>query len=158
MKKLIFCCLVVLMGSCKDDDKTVEPEQDYAPEFAGNYETTTVVPNTVFKQSWEATVSEKNKLAIVYIKNTEVTVAGTKVTLTQEYDLVDVKTSSKDIMEINETVSVKQSNGLPLQQKVQGIGTKVVNSDGKPQINITVKLTDSSTGSSTEEYLEFKKK
>jgi hypothetical protein len=30
MKKLIFCCLVVLMGACKDDKKDPEPEVDYA--------------------------------------------------------------------------------------------------------------------------------
>jgi hypothetical protein len=158
MKKLIFCCLVVLMGSCNNKKEDVEPEADFAPEFAGNYETTTLIPNTVFKQSWEVTVKEKNQLGILYIKNTEVTVAGTQVKLEQKYDLITVKTTGKDVLEIDETVSVTQSNGLPLQQRVQGVGTKVMNAEGRPQINITLKLTDTTTGSGTEEYLEFKKK
>ena len=158
MKKLIFCCLVVLMGSCKDKDENVEPEQDFAPEFVGKYETTTVVPNTVFKQTWEVAATDKNKLNIIYIKNTEVAAAGTTLELIQEYNLVDVKTTNQDVFEISETVDVKQSNGKPLQQKVEGIGTRVVNAAGVPQVNITIKLTETGKNTSTEEYLEFKKK
>jgi hypothetical protein len=159
MKKLIFCCLVVLMGSCKDKNKDVEPETDFAPEFVGKYETTTVAPSIVTKQAWDVTVTGKNQLNIVYNKNLEVKVPGTSITLDQEYTLVNVKSTSKDIFEINEVVDVKQSNGKPLQQKVEGIATKATSAAGVPQINITIKLSDPGTGSvATEEYLEFKKK
>lgn len=159
MKKLIFCCLVILMGSCKDKNKDVEPEPDFAPEFVGKYETTTVAPSIVTKQAWDVTVKEKNQLNILYNKNTEVKVPGTSITLDQEYSLVNVKSTSKDVFEINEVVDVKQSNGKPLQQKVQGIATKVVNASGVVQINITIKTSDPGTGSvALEEYLEFKKK
>ncbi|WAC09271.1 hypothetical protein [Dyadobacter pollutisoli] len=159
MKKLIFCCLVILMGACKDKNKDVEPEPDFAPEFVGKYETTTVAPSIVTKQAWDVTVKEKNQLNILYNKNTEVKVPGTSITLDQEYSLVNVKSTSKDVFEINEIVDVKQSNGKPLQQKVQGIATKVVNAAGVPQINITIKFSDPGTGAvALEEYLEFKKK
>jgi hypothetical protein len=159
MKKLVFCCLVILMGSCKDKNKDVEPETDFAPEFVGKYETTTIAPSIVTKQAWDVTVKDKNQLNILYNKNTEVKVAGSSITLDQEYSLVDVKSTSKDVFEINEVVDVKQSNGLPLQQKVEGIATKVLNAAGAPQINITIKMSDPGSGSvATEEYLEFKKK
>ncbi|MEO6284227.1 MAG: hypothetical protein ABIN80_01910 [Dyadobacter sp.] len=159
MKKLIFCCLVVLMGSCKDKSKDVEPETDFAPEFVGKYETTTIAPGTVAKQAWDVTVKEKNQLNILYNKSSEVKVAGSSVTLDQEYSLVNVKTTSKEVFEINEVVDVKQSNGKALQQKVEGIATKTTNAAGVPQINITIKMSDPGTGSvATEEYLEFKKK
>ncbi|NIJ53020.1 hypothetical protein [Dyadobacter arcticus] len=158
MKKLIFCCLVVLMGSCKDKDETVEPETDFAPEFAGNYETTTVVQNVAYQHSWQVTTTDKNKLAIVYIKTAAIEIPGTTVDFTQEYNLVDVKTTGKDVFVIDETVDVKQSNEKASRQRVEGTGNMIVNSKGVPQINITVKLTEVGKSTSVEEYLEFKKK
>ncbi|WP_138479180.1 hypothetical protein [Dyadobacter bucti] len=158
MKKLIFCCLVVLMGSCKDKEKEVEPEVDLAPEFVGNYITTTVDGNTTVHHEWAVTSDTKNKLAIAYIKNVEVSTSGTTLTLKQEYALANVVPTAEATFKIDEVVDVVQSTGTPLKQKVEGIATKVINSAGVQQLNITLKLTNSSTNVATEDYLEFKKK
>ncbi|WP_439558216.1 hypothetical protein [Dyadobacter sp.] len=157
MKKLIFCCLVVLMGACKDDKEVVEPETDFAPDFNGTYVTTTVVPGQVSNMQWEITNNAKNQLAILFTKNTEVSAVGTVVTVVQTYKLINVKTTGKDAIELSESVDVEQSNQKPLRQKVEGTGTRIINGNGKQQINITLKLTDAATGNATEEYLEFKK-
>nr|WP_295921621.1 hypothetical protein [uncultured Dyadobacter sp.] len=159
MKKLIFCCLVVLMGACKDDKKDPEPEVDYAPGFTGVYQTTTVDGGVVSSHEWEVTTESKNQLSIKYLKATEVSVSGTKLTLTQEYPLAAVKTTSQDAFEVNEQVDVKQSNGVALKQKITGVATRIVNGSGVPQINVTLKFSQSSSGApDSEQYLEFKKK
>ncbi|WP_031529237.1 hypothetical protein [Dyadobacter crusticola] len=157
MKKLIFCCLVVLMGACKDKNEEVEPETDFAPDFNGTYVTTTVAPGQVSNMQWVVTNNAKNQLAIVFTKNVEISAAGTTLTLLQTYKLINVKTTGRDAIELSESVDVEQSNQKPLRQKVEGTGTRIINGSGKQQINITLKLTDASTGNATEEYLEFKK-
>jgi hypothetical protein len=157
MKKLIFCCLVVLMGACKDDKKDPEPEVDHASGFVGVYKTTTVGTGTT-NHEWKVTTEAKNQLSIAYTKKTEIAIGGTTLKLTQEYPLTKVKVTGADSFEINEEVDVTQSNGEALKQKVAGIGTKVVNANGVPQLNITLKLVNSSTGAAQpDEYLEFKK-
>lgn len=157
MKKLIFCCLVVLMGACKDDKKDPEPEVDHAAGFVGVYATTTVGTGTSHHE-WKVTTEAKNRLSIAYTKKTEISVVGTTLKLTQEYPLTQVKVTGADSFEINEEVDVKQSTGEPLKQKVAGVGTKIVNANGVPQINITMKLVNSATGASQpDDYLEFKK-
>lgn len=158
MKKLIFLCVVVFLGSCKDKKEEVTPESDYTSEFIGNYWTNTIDGAASTSQTWEVSSPAKNQLRIIYSKNIEVKAAGTTLTLVQNYNLVNVQTTAYDSFTINEVVDVEQSNGLPLKQKVEGVSTKVINASGVPQINITLKLTDSATGQSTEEYLEFKKK
>ncbi|ACT93593.1 hypothetical protein [Dyadobacter fermentans] len=159
MKKLIFCCLVVLMGACKDDKKDPEPEADYAPSFVGVYETITVEGGVTSRYKWDITTETKNQLNIKYTKNTEITISGTKVTLNQEYPLVAVKTTAQDNFEINEKVNVTQSTGEALNVRVSGIGSRIVNTNGIPQINITLKSSEASTSLPDEEiYLEFKKK
>jgi len=158
MKKLIFCCLVVLMGACKDKKENVEPETDFAADFAGTYATTTVIPPAKTDFNWVVTQNAKNQLNIVFTKDTEIAASGSTVSLLQTYKLINVKTTAKDLIELDETVDVEQSNGKPLRQKVQGTGTRVVNAGGVTQINITLKLTDASTNNAIEEYLEFKKK
>ena len=158
MKKLIFCCLVVLMGSCKDDDEKVEPDTDFTSEFVGNYSTTTVETVTTTDHTWEVTALSKNKLGIVYKRNVTGSLNGIPVTAFKNCVLANVVTTSKDSFTINEEVDVDQTGGVAVKQKVAGIGTKVTNAAGVPQINITLKTTNSSTGVATEEYLEFKKK
>lgn len=159
MKKLIFCCLVIFMGACKDkDDDNVEPEVDYAPEYVGSYGTLVVEGVTTVQNDWTITATGKNKLNIVYVRNINAKIAGSEVDLVQEYPLVDV-TSNKDGFTINETVDVKQDNGKPLRHLVSGTATRVAGANGAPQLNINIKLTDPSNGqTSYEGYLEFKKK
>ncbi|QRR01002.1 hypothetical protein [Dyadobacter sandarakinus] len=158
MKKLIFFCLVIFMGACKHDDEAVTPEFDFAPEFTGNYWTTTIDGPTTINHDWVVTPLVKNQLGIVYTKVVKVTAAGTVLTLNQKYTLVNVVPSTADTFTINETVDVEQDNGVLLRQKVEGVATKIVNGSGIPQINITLKLTNTASNASTEEYLEFKKK
>ncbi|GGN03475.1 hypothetical protein GCM10010967_42840 [Dyadobacter beijingensis] len=159
MKKLIFCCLVVLMGACKDDKKDPEPETDYAPSFVGVYETTTVEGGITSRYKWDVTTEAKNQLNVKYTKNTEVKVSGTTISLTQEYPLVAVKTTAQDNFEVNEKVNVTQSTNQALNVRLSGIGSRIVNGSGVAQINITLKSSEASTGLPDEEvYLEFKKK
>lgn len=159
MKKLIFCCLVVLMGACKDDKKDPEPEVDYATSFVGVYETTTVEGGVTSRHKWDVSSTEKNQLNIKYTKDSEVVVLGNKIPLTQEYPLVAVKATAQDTFEINEKVDVTQSIGGALKQRLSGVGNKIVNASGVNQINITVKFSESSSGAGDfDQYLEFKKK
>lgn len=159
MKKLIFCCLVVLMGACKDDKKDPEPEVDYAKDLVGVYETTTVEGGVSSNHKWEVTTETKNQLSIKYTKNSKVSVPGSTFDLTQEFPLVAVKATAQDTFEINEKVDVTQSVGGALNVRLSGIGTRIVNGSGVPQINITLKFSESSTGAANvEQYLEFKKK
>jgi hypothetical protein len=146
------------MGACKDDKEVVEPETDFAPDFNGTYVTTTVTSSQVSNMEWVVTNNAKNQLAIVFKRDTEISAPGTTVSLLQTYKLINVKTTGKDAIELSETVDVEQSNQKPLKQKVEGKGTRIINGNGVPQINITLKLTDAATGNATEEYLEFKKK
>lgn len=159
MKKLIFCCLVVLMGACKDDKKDPEPEVDYAKDLVGVYETTTVEGGVSSNHKWEVTTEVKNQLSIKYTKNSKVSVPGSTLDLTQQFPLVAVKVTAQDTFEINEKVDVEQNIGGPLNVRLSGIGNKKVNSGGVPQIDITLKFSESSSGAAnTEQYLEFKKK
>lgn len=159
MKKLIFCCLVVLMGACKDDKKDPEPEVDYAKDMVGVYETTTVEGGVSSNHKWEVTTESKNQLSIKYTKNTQISVPGSTIPLTQEFPLVAVKATAQDTFEINEKVDVTQSIGGALNVRLSGIGTRVVNAGGVAQINITLKFSESSAGAANvEQYLEFKKK
>ncbi|MCF2497951.1 hypothetical protein [Dyadobacter chenhuakuii] len=158
MKKLIFCCLVVLMGSCKDKEDDVEPEVDYAPEYVGSYGTLVVDGPTSVQNGWVISATGKNQLAIVYTRNIHVEIAGTEVDVVQEYNLKDVKTT-KDSFTINETVDVKQDNGKPLRHVVTGIATRAAGASGVAQLNTNIKLADPDNGkTSYEGYLEFKKK
>ncbi|MET7257063.1 hypothetical protein ACWKW6_06670 [Dyadobacter jiangsuensis] len=159
MKKLIFCCLVLLMGACKDDKKDPEPETDYATSFVGVYETTTVEGGITSNYKWDITTEAKNQLNIKYTKATKVTVSGTTITLTQDYPLVAVKTTAQDNFEVNEKVNVTQSTGEALSVRLSGLGSRIVNGSGVSQINITLKSSEASSGAPNEEvYLEFKKK
>ena len=159
MKKLIFCCLVLLMGACKDDKKDPEPEKDYATSFVGVYETTTVEGGITTNYKWDISTEAKNQLSIKYTKQTKVTVSGTIITLTQDYPMVAVKTTAEDNFEVNEKVNVTQSNGEALSVRLSGLGSRIVNGSGVQQINITLKTSEASTGLPNEEvYLEFKKK
>lgn len=159
MKKLIFCCLVVLMGACKDDKKDPEPEVDYAKDIVGVYETTTVEGGVTSNHKWDVASPVKNQLTIKYTKNSEIVVSGTKIPLTQEYNLVKVNAKAQDTFDINEKVDVTQSIGGALNQRLSGVGTRIVNASGAPQINVTVKFSESSSGAADfEQYLEFKKK
>lgn len=159
MKKLIFCCLVVLMGACKDDKKDPEPEVDYAPSFVGEYETTTVEAGITSRHYWNVTTESKNQLSVKYTKDSEIILSGSRIPVTQEYPLVAVKTTSPDNFEINEKVNVTQTIGGNLNQRLSGIGSRLTNAGGTSQINITIKFSESSSGvNDSEQYLEFKKK
>lgn len=157
MKKFIFCCLVIFMGSCKnDDDNTNEPDPDYATEFVGSYTTKTADAITATDHLWEVTTLAKNQLGIVYTKTITSTVSGLVLKGTQTYNIINAVTTANDSFTINESVEVTQSTGTPLKQKVEGVAMKVVDSAGT-KLTITLKLTNASTGVATEEYLEFKK-
>ena len=157
MKKLIFCCLVIFMGACKDKDD-VEPEVDYAPEYVGSYGTLVVDGTTTTQNDWTITTSGKNRIGIVYVRNIKVSIAGTSFTIVQEYNLTDIETG-KDSFSINQTVDVKQSTGGPLKHKVEGIAAKSTGANGMTQLNINMKISNPSSGeASYEGYLEFKKK
>ena len=162
MKKLIFCCLVVLMGACKDKSET-EPDIDFAPGFAAAYGTNTADGASGASHTWDVTATAKNQLGIGYTRAITGTLQGTPVGLTQTYDLLNVKVNSLDSFTINEEATVKQTvvgttGSTTFKQKVEGVATRVTNSTGVQQLNITLKLTNSTTGVVTQEYLEFKRK
>ena len=156
MKKFIFCCLVVLMGSCKDKDDA--PEADFAPTFVGDYWTGTADPASTINHTWNVTAMSKNQLGIVYTKEVTLSAAGIEVKTEQKFALANVVVNAKDTFTINEEVDVEQTGRATFKQKVEGIGTLVTNAAGTPQINITLRIKNSSTLATTEEYLEFKKK
>jgi len=164
MKKLIFCCLVILMGSCKDNNDA-EPDVDFAPGFAASYATKTADGASGADHTWDITASYKNQLGIGYTKKITGSLSGTSVDITQTYDLVNVLVNSLDSFTINEEVTVTQTQTIAgvngsstFKQKAEGVATRVVNGAGVQQLNITLKLTNSTTGVVTQEYLEFKKK
>lgn len=158
MRKLLVLCLIVLFTSCKDKDDSSTPEPDYAPEFAGTYSTTTVEGPVTTIQDWLITNTDKNVLAIDYTKSIKVTVSGSTLTEVQIRKLNDVKATSAESFTINEIVDVEKTSPGALAQKLEGTATKITNSAGVPQINVTLKFTTSGTGNVEEEYLEFKKK
>ena len=148
------------MGACKDKDKEVDPENNFAAEFVGNYGTTTINNNVILTDHlWEVSRVNNNQLKIKYTKDITVSVPGSGDFKTLEtLELVGVTTTSGNKFMINETVDVQQQNGSVLKKKVEGEGTKTVNASGVQQINIDLKLTDIATGVPITEYLEFKKK
>jgi hypothetical protein len=158
MRKLLVLCLIVFLVSCKDKDKDADVDPDYAPGFVGSYTTTTVDGNETTIQDWDVTNTDKNLLAINYTKTTKLAASGTTVTFVQIYPLVDVKVSAEDSFTINEVVDVQQTTTTALRQRVEGTATKVTNSAGNAQLDITIKYTNSVTGESYDKYLEFKKK
>jgi len=158
MRKLLVLCLIVLFASCKDKDKDSAPDPDYAPELVGNYSTLTVEPNLSITQDWEVTDIDKNLLAITFTKTNKVTASGSSVSFVQIYKLKDVKVTGQGTIAIDEVVDVEQTLPDKLQQKVQGVGTLVTNSAGNPQINITLKFSNTAKSDTYENYLEFKKK
>ncbi|MCF2443194.1 hypothetical protein L0657_04425 [Dyadobacter sp. CY345] len=158
MRKLFVLCLIVLFTSCKDKDDSSTPEPDYAPEFAGNYSTTTVVGNETTIQDWVITNTDKNTLAIDYTKSIRVSTSGTTLTAVQIRKLKDVKVTAADSFTINEVVDVEQTTPGTLTQKLEGTALKVTNGTGMPQLNITIKFTNAGGGAPVEEYLEFKQK
>lgn len=158
MRKLFVLCLIVLFTSCKDKDNSSTPEPDYAPEFAGTYSTTTVAGIETTVQDWVVTNTDKNILAIDYTKSIKITTSGTTLTAVQIRKLKDVKVTSADSFTINEVVDVEQTTQGALTQKLEGTAAKITNASGTPQINVTIKFTNSGGGAPTEEYLEFKKK
>ena len=156
MKKLIFCCLIVLMSSCKDKNES-EPDIDFAPGFAASYWTKTADAGSGAEHTWDITATAKNQLGIAYKKVITLSGSGTSVTTTQTYDLVNVMVNSLDSFTINAEPVVTQGT-TTFKQKVEGVANRVVNSAGVQQLNITLKITNSTTGVVSQEYLEFKKK
>ena len=163
MRKLIFFCLVVFMASCKDKDVDIVPDEDFAPEFVGNYWTNTANGNTFTKHNWNIKQLSTNQLELLYNKEAKVTVFGTEIVSTQTYTLVNVNVMNKDSISINENVEVTETvngtaTGKVLKQKVEGTGIKTLGSSGVPQIAITLKVTNTETGVvSSQDYYEFKK-
>lgn len=158
MRKLLVLCLIVFLVSCKDKDKDAVVDPDFAPGFVGSYSTTTVDGIITTIQDWDITTTEKNILAINYTKNVKVTTSGTTVSFVQIFPLINVKATAADSFTIDEVVDVQQTTSTTLRQRLQGVATKVTNSSGKEQLNITIDYTNSSTGEKSESYLEFKKK
>jgi hypothetical protein len=158
MKKLIFCCLVVFMGACKDKDKEVDPERDFAAGFVGEYQTTTIEGSVSTLHTWNVEKVNNNQLKIAYGKDFAVEVPGGVLSGWQKLELGDVTTTSAERFTIDETVTVEQNAGATFTQRLEGQGTKVISAAGNPQINVDLKITTSTTGVSTSHYLEFKKR
>jgi len=158
IKTLIFCCLVILLGSCKDKEKEVEPDVDFATEFSGNYFTYTAEGSGGTEQLWEITPISKNQLKMAFTKNFNATISGQTVRWSNKFNLVKVEVNSQDKFTINEISDVENSLGGTLQFKLEGVGTKVINPAGIQQINIDLQTTNTATGVVTKEYLEFKKR
>jgi hypothetical protein len=146
MKKLIFLCFVVLMASCKDKEKEVEPDPDFATEFVGSYWTKTAFDNYETDETWEITAVGKNQISIAYNKDIFVNIPGSPITFWTKYTLSNVMATSKDSFTINETVDVQQKDGKALKLKVEGVVTKGTNSAGVDQLDVTLKTTDVATG------------
>lgn len=158
MRKLLVLCLIVFLVSCKDKDKDSVVDPDYAPAFAGVYTTTTIDNSTTtIVHQWEVTNTAKNLLAINYTKSIKVSVSGTVLTAVQIYKLANVEVTAEDSFTIGETVDVEQTTSDAFKAKLEGVATKVTNSSGNAQLNITLKITNTNTGSQDEGYLEFKK-
>lgn len=146
------------MGACKDKDKDVEPENDLASAFVGNYQTTTIEGRLTTLHSWNVEKVTNDQLQIKYTKNYSGTIQGFPISGWQEIQLGNVSVTSADRFTVDETVAVKQSAEADLSQKLEGQGSLIVNSSGNKQINIDLKITNSATGVSEEsQYLEFKK-
>ncbi|HEV7382258.1 MAG TPA: hypothetical protein VGN64_20830 [Dyadobacter sp.] len=158
MKKLIFCCLIIFMGACKDKDKDVEPDADFAAGFVGSYQTTTIENGLSTNHVWDVQKVNNNQLKIVYDRSYVVEIPGETLVRVQKTELGNVTVTSADRFSINETVTVDQGGGVTRTEKLEGQGTRVTNSAGNQQINIDLKITNTATGVSTQPYLEFKKK
>lgn len=158
MKKLIFFCLVIFMGACKDKDKDVEPENDFASGFVGSYQTTTIENGLATNHIWDIQKINNNQLKIIYDRSYTVEIPGETLVRVHKTELGNVTTTSADRFTINETVTVDQGGGVTRSEKLEGQGTKVLNASGNQQINIDLKITNTGTGTSTQPYLEFKKK
>ena len=158
IKTLIFCFLVVLLGSCKDKEKEVEPDVDFATAFSGNYYTFTAEGSGGTEQLWEITPISKNQLKIAFTKNFNATVGVNTIRWSNKFNLVKVEVDSQDKFTINEISDVEQSQGGALQLKLEGVGTRVTNAAGIQQINIDLQTTNTASGAVSKEYLEFKKR
>ena len=148
------------MGSCKDKEKEVEPDLDFATEFAGNYWTKTAFDNYETDETWEITAVGKNQISILYNKDIFVNIPGNPITSWTKYTLANIATTSKDSFTINEIVDVQQKDGKALKLKVEGVVTKALNSAGVEQLDVTLKTTDVATGATNGngDVRAFKKK
>jgi hypothetical protein len=156
MKKLIVCCLIVLLGSCKDKGDGVDAETDFAPEFVGNYSTTTAFDTYSTNEDWTVERLDNNLLGITYKVATKIS-KPFPVSRTDVYALKNVTIKDAATFIISENADLDR-DGTKLRAKVEGTGVKLTEG-GQTKIGITFKITDLATNAvTTREYLEFKKK
>lgn len=155
MRKLVFFSLVVLFLSCKKDEE-VEPDQDLAADFVGNYFTATANDTYNTNEDWVVKRLDNNLLEIDYKVVTNYS-KPQPLTLTYVYTLKNVVVNNATTFTVNESADVDK-NGVAARAKVEGTGVKS-SSGGLAKIGITFKITDLPGNMvTTREYLEFKKK
>jgi hypothetical protein len=157
MKKLIIFCLILFLGSCKEQEVVEELDPDYSSNFVGSYSTKTLFDTYNTVEVWDITKLDKNLLAIGYtIVYNSTGLVNKKYTYI--YSLKNVVAKDSATIVINESADW-DFDGTKLRAKLEGTGKKsTVN--GLTMISIgDLKITDLADNKvTTREYLEFKKK
>lgn len=157
MKKLIFCLLVVLIGACKEKDDDKKPEENFAANFVGSYWTNTVAGSIGTEHTWDVTAVNSKQLKIVYNVAINGVVSGSVIKNNYSYTLNNVPVTDKETFTLSQSVD-QTSNGKTVKVKLDGEGKLAVNAAGTTIVKINLKVTQENDGTSTTEYLEFKKK
>lgn len=154
MKKLIFCCLIVLLGSCKDKKNEVDPETDFAAGFVGNYGTSTAFETYNTTEDWAVERVDNSLLNIKYTVLTKI-MKPFEINRVEVYSLKNVTVTDAETFVVNENADMDR-DGTAVRVKVEGTGKKITDGAGT-RIGITMKLTEGDKVT-TREYLDFKKK
>ncbi|PWJ57326.1 hypothetical protein CLV98_10733 [Dyadobacter jejuensis] len=157
MKKILFCCLVLLMGACKDKNNEPEPDPDYSTEFVGQYGTTTAKDGISTVQTWDVSRVDKNLLGIKYTVAYTITAPGKVFTSTDIYNLDKVVVIDALNFRIDQQ-ALYTDDGFEKIRTVQGDGVKIRDANGDIKLGITMNLIDQDGSSQSSGYLEFKKK
>ncbi|WP_131694806.1 hypothetical protein [Dyadobacter tibetensis] len=157
MKKVLFCCLIIFMGACKDNNKGEEPAPDHSNEFVGEYWTNTVNGNNSTAQTWVVSRLDKNLLGIEYTVEYTFKDLGKEIKVTDKYTFDEVVVIDALNFKINED-AVYSDNGFEKIRRVSGDGVKIRDAAGSTKIGITLTLTDPGKSPVVTDYLEFKKR
>ncbi|CAG4994637.1 hypothetical protein DYBT9275_01435 [Dyadobacter sp. CECT 9275] len=156
MKKLIICCLIVFIGSCKSKKET-EADPDYSSRFVGDYWTNTVNGTNSTAQDWKVTSLGKNLLGINYTINYTFREQGKEIKSVEIYKLTKVTVVDSLTFRINEDAELSD-DGVTKVRKVEADGVRYTDAANKSNIGITLKFTDPGGASSMSDFLIFKKK
>lgn len=158
MKRIIVCCLIVLMAACKKDNDPVVEDPDYSEQFVGDYWTNTVNGTNSTAQTWKITNLGKNLLGIDYTINYTFKEQGKEIKSTEVYKLVKVAITDSVTFKINELAEMTD-DGVAKTRNVVADGVKIRDLAGAIKIGTTVKFTNADNSNPvTTDYLEFKKK